>query len=376
MNTTQIIAIVAVALVAVGGVTAAVIIMNNNNEDVSYDIKDAADVEVVSAGEVNSITAASPTAADLFCYLGYADKLKCVSTSQTTPLIPAGLPTCGSYSKPDSDAISTANSDVTILDASGKNARAAYTTLKESGMKNIYLIFGSDDGVESIYTNIKIIGKIMGDEKKATEVVDEMKDKVSKVSENVSKSASKNVLVLTGWGSIKVNSDGEFTGLTDENLTKSVYAAGTGTTLLGLLKQTCKCDTPLEGSSWVALDSDFISTKTGNVDQIIVLWTGNGPKDNAEVAKLVTLAQANVAWSNCKAVNDGNIVFITQLTGSNLQRMTPYTVDDLSVATVYIHPECYSATSGGSALAPADLPKVLTNDNKSTIVGYSGNVIA
>ena len=56
--------------------------------------------------------------------------------------------------------------------------------------------------------------------------------------------------------------------------------------------------------------------------------------------------------------------------------MTPYTVDDLSVATVYIHPECYSATSGGSALAPADLPKVLTNDNKSTIVGYSGNVIA
>ena len=355
MNNTQIIAIVAVALVAIGGVTAAVLLMNGNND--GYDIKDAADVDVVSAGEVNTITAASPTATDLFCYLGYAEKLKCVSTSNTNPLIPAGVTTCGSYSKPDTDAISTANSDVTILDASGKNARAAYTTLKDSGMKNIYLIFGSDDGVESIYTNIKIIGKIMGDEKKANDTVKEMKDRVSKLSENVSNGTSKNVLILTGWGSIKVNASGEFTGLTDENLTKNVYAAGAGTTFLGLLKQTCKCDTPLEGSSWVPLDSDFISTKTGNVDLIIVLWTGAGPNEN-QVPLLVDAAKANAAWSNCKAVQDGNIVFMTQLTGSNLQRMTPYTIDDLRVVSVYIHPECYSKTSGGAAMTLADLSKV------------------
>ena len=376
MNKTQIIAIVAVAAIAIGGVTAAIILMNNGN-NYGYDIKDAADVEVVSAGDVKSITAASPTATDIFCYLGYADKLKCVSTSNTNPLIPEGVTTCGSYSKPDTDAISTANSDVTILDASGKNAKAAYTSLKEAGMKNIYLIFGSDDGVESIYTNIKIIGKIMGDEKKASDTVNEMKDKVSKYTENVSKGTSKNVLVLTGWGSgIKVNASGEFTGLTDENLTKSVYAAGKTTTLMGLLDSTCKCSTTLEGSSWLALDSDFISTKTANIDLIIVLWTGNGPKDDAEVNKLIDMAKVNAAWSNCKAVNDGNVVFVTQLTGSNLQRMTPYTINDLGIATVYIHPECYSKTSGGAAMTLADLPKVVNSANRDTIVGYSANVVA
>ncbi len=374
MNKTQIIAIVAVAAIAIGGVTAAIILMNGGNNN-GYDIKDAADVDVVSAGDVKSITAASPTAADLFCYLGYADKLKCVSTSNTNPLIPKDVTTCGSYSKPDTDAISTANSDVTILDASGRNAKAAYTTLKESGMKNIYLIFGSDDGVESIYTNIKIIGKIMGDEKKANETVDEMKEKVSNLSKNVTNGTSKNILVLTGWGSIKVNANGEFTGLTDENLTNSVYAAGAETTFLGLLKDTCKASTPFAGSSWKALDSDFISTKTDKVDMIIVLWTGAGPKDD-QIPLLVDAAKSNAAWSNCKAVQDGNIFFMTELTGSNLQRMTPYTIDDLRVVSVYLHTECYSKTSGGAAMTLADLPDVLRATNKDTVIGYSENVVA
>ena len=375
MNKTQIIAIVAVAVIAIGGVTAAVVLMNQNNY--SYDIKDAADVDVVSAGDVKSITAASPTATDIFCYLGYADKLKCVSTSNTNPLIPKDVTTCGSYSKPDTDAISTANSDVTILDASGSKAREAYNTLKESGMKNIYLIFGSDDGVDSIYTNIKIIGKIMGDEKKANDVVNEMKDKVSKYKDNVSKGTSKNILVLTGWGkTIKVNSSGEFTGLSDEALMNGVYAAGNSTTLMGLLNSTCKCSTPLEGTGWKALDSDFISTKTANIDLVIVLWTGQGPKDDAEVNKLVDMAKLNAAWSNCKAINDGNVVFITELTGSNLQRMTPYTIDDLSIASVFIHAGCYSKTSGGAAMTLADLPKVVNAANRDTISGYSANVVA
>ncbi|MDO5854065.1 MAG: hypothetical protein Q4Q62_08570, partial [Thermoplasmata archaeon] len=66
--------------------------------------------------------------------------------------------------------------------------------------------------------------------------------------------------------------------------------------------------------------------------------------------------------------------FISGDVGSDLSRVTPYTVlNALAVMSVYINPECYSATSGGSALSLSDLPYAVTDDNTETIIGYSSN---
>ena len=375
MQKTQLIAIIAVIIVAVAGVSA-VVLLNNNNGSSGYSIKDAADTEVVSAGEVTSITAASPSAADLFCYMGYGSLLKCVANYSSNKDIPATVTQCGSYSNPDTDAISNANSTVTILDASGSKATQAYNTLKESGMKNIYLFYGSDDGVDGVYNNVKIIGKIMGKESEATDLINKMKSNVSALSDKVSKGTEKSVIVTTGFGALSTDSNGAFVGLDSADLKSYIYAAGADSTLLGLMKQTAKVSSPVAGKAWAPLDSDFISTKTGSVDVLIIVWTGSVAPTDAEYDKFVTKLKADDAWSNCKAVNDGNVIFISDLTASNLSRTTPYTIEDLAVTSLYVNCECFSKTAGGAALGLGDISHVLTDSNKETLVSYTKNASA
>lgn len=375
MNQTQIIAIIAVAVIAVAGVSAVVLLNNHGNGGSSEEIKDAADNTVVFA-EVNTITAASPSAADLICYMGFGSKLKCVANYSSNAAIPAGVTKCGSYSNPDTDAISNANSDLTILDASGSKAKTAYETLKSAGMKNIYLFYGSDDGVNGVYNNVKIIGKVMGKESEAQTLVNTMKSNLSDLNSKIQKGTEKSVIVTTGFGTLATDTNGVFTNLESVDLAAGIYAAGSSSTLMGLMKETAKVNSPKAGTSWTALDSDFISTGTGNVDILIIIWSNATAPTQAEYDKFIDKMQANVAWGNCKAVQQENVVFICDLTASNLSRTTPYTVDDLAVTSLYVNPECFSTTSGGAALALGDFSKILTDSNKETLVGYTHNASA
>ena len=367
---TKIVAIIAVVLVAVAGAGAAVVLMGNpNNGD---KLVDASGTEVVAYAGVESITAASPSLVDLVCYMGNGSLLTCVAKSSSNPLMPAGLPQCGKYSDPDTDAISNANANVTLLDASGSKASTACKTLRDAGMKNVYLFYGSDDGVEGVYKNVEMIGKIFGKETLANETITKMKDEIANLNSKTANATTRNVIVTTGWGSLAANTDGEFTNLDSVDLKSGVYAAGKDSTLMGLMKAACKVDTVLPGTGWAALDSDMISTQTGSVDAIIILWYTTAPTAG-ECTKFVNKLKEDTAWQNCKAVDDGNVFFFTQSLNSNLSRTTPYTIEDLAICSLFVNPECFSATSGGAALSFSDLPKTVYDAQKEDLTGYTNN---
>lgn len=370
MQKKQIYVIAVVAIVAVAAVGVFWFVTNDNSE--GEGIKDAAGNEVKIPKNVESITAASPSIADIVCYMGYGEKIVAVSSSCTHPDIPAGTPTVGSYSNPDTDAISTANATVTFIDGSNAKAVTAYNTLRDSGML-VVLMYGATNTVNGIYSNLEIIGAIMGHDSYEDEV-SALKDEVSTLASATAGSPNVNILISTGLGTLAIDASGDFTNL-DAWTGSGVYLAGADSALNSMASAVSKKGTPVSGSGWSQADSDFISTSTGSVDLLIVLWTNKAamPNDSA-VSKLITKMKAMDSWGNCGAVKAGNIVFLGGDAGSDLSRVTPYTVyNGLPILSLYINPGAYSKTAGGTALSITDLPHYVDNTNMDTLVGYTDN---
>ncbi len=372
MDKKQTIAIVAVIIIVVAAIGAYAVLNKGDKDPTPESMVDAAGNEIKVPDEVKTITAASPSIADVVCYLGYGDNLVCVSKYCTNSAIPSTVTLCGSYSSPDSDAISTANADVTFIDGSGTKAKEVYESLRTTGM-NVVLIYGSDDGAEGAYLNVDIVGYVMKDYKKADGIVDEMKDTIESLGENTAKADETVVVISTGLSKLATDENGNWTNL-DSFDGSGVYIAGSASTLSELASSVSKMRNPISGSSWVAADSDLISTSMGDVDVLVVLWTNKASVPNDAAVSSLIDKMKTTAWANCGAVNDGNIVFIAGDAGSDLSRVTPYTVlNALPMLSVYLNPECYSATSGGKALTLDDLPTSVDNSNIQKIIGYSKN---
>ena len=368
MDSKKIIAVAAVAIIAIAACT--VVFMNGDDND-SVAMKDAAGNVIEIPDEVKTITGCSPSIVDTLCYMGYGSKLVCVSNYCTNPLVPSGTPQCGSYSNPDSDAISTANADVTFLDNSGSGAKAVYETLKASGM-NVILTFGSDDGLDGIYKNIEIFGQIFGDESKADDLVKDLKSEIKYLGEKTDGADVTEVIITTGLGNVwSADSDGNFVNLGAFD-GSGVYVAGSGSTASQFIGNVSEMKNPIEGSSWVPADTDYISTKTADVDVIMVTWGGTTP--NADAKDKLIEQMKTTAWANCGAVQEGNIVFVCGKTNSDISRLTPYTVfDALPIMSLYMNPECYKATAGGEALSLDDLPFYIDDSNYEMLKGYTEN---
>ncbi len=238
---------------------------------------------------------------------------------------------------------------------------------------NVVLIYGSDDGAEGAYLNVDIVGYVMKDYKKADGIVNEMKDTIKSLGENTAKADETVVVISTGLSKLATDENGNWTNL-DSFDGSGVYIAGSASTLSELASSVSKMRNPISGSSWVAADSDLISTSMGDVDVLVVLWTNKASVPNDAAVSSLIEKMNTTAWANCSAVKDGNIVFIAGDAGSDLSRVTPYTVlNALPMLSVYLNPECYSATSGGKALTLDDLPTSVDNSNIQKIIGYSKN---
>lgn len=303
--------------------------------------------------------------------MGYGSKIVAVSTSCTNPLIPAGTPTVGSYTSPDTDGISNANATVTFIDGSNTKAVDVYETLRSAGML-VIMMYGSSDTVDGIYKNVEIVGKIMKGNS-YEDLVSDLKNEVSILSKATQNASSTRILVSTGLGTLATDGSGNFTNLSSFS-GSGVYLAGVGSAICSMTAEVGSMTTPVQGSGWTAADTDFISTSMSNVDVLLVLWTNKNSMPNENAILDLIQKMKGTAWANCGAVTNGNIIFIGGDAGSDLSRVTPYTVHNgLPILSLYINPECYSATSGGSALSISDLPSCVDNTNLSLLVGYTEN---
>lgn len=376
MEKKQLYAIAIVAILVVAAVGVYVLVADGGKNPEAF--TDAAGNEITIPDNVETITAASPAVADIICYMGYADKIVAVSKYCTHPDIPAAALAnlTGSYTAPETDKISSMNADVTFIDGSNSNAVNSYNTLRSAGMF-VVLLYGSQDPVDGIYKNVEIVGKIMKNDKYADEV-DDLKNEVSSLKTATASASQVNIIISTSIATLATDNDGNFTNLDSFN-GSSVSCAGNGSAQFGMASAVGNVATPIVGSGWAYADTDFISTSTADVDVWIILWTNkNSMPNEAAIDLLLTkLRDPASPWSNCGAVQSGNLIFIGGDSGADLSRSTPYTVyRGLPILSLYVNPECYSKTAGGSALSLSDLPYWIDNTNRAQLIGYTENVPA
>ena len=370
MEKKQILAIAVVAIIVVAAL-GAFMVMSGDKDNTPESMVDAAGNEIVVPDDVKTITAASPSIADIVCYMGYGNKIVCVSKYCTNSLIPSNVKLCGSYTSPDTDMISTVNATVTFIDGSNAKAQEAYKTLRSSGM-NVIMMYGSDDSSDGVYKNVQILGYITGSYSHADSVVKDLKDVVSKLSDKASSATTTNVLITTGFGSLAIGKDGKFTNLSTLD-GSGVYAAGNTSLIYNLAKDVCAVKNDVKGG-WALMDTDTISTSTSDVDVMLVLWTNRDSMPTEDSKEQLITQLKTTAWANCGAVKNGNIFFIGGDVGSDLSRATPYTIENgLPILSLLINPSSFSKTNGGSPLTWDDLPCSVDNSNTSELVKYTEN---
>lgn len=373
MKSMQLCVIGIAALVVAAAVIVYVVTDNGPGPEGPGSLSDAAGNEISLSVNVQTITAASPSIADIVCYMGYGSNIVAVSTSCTHPDIPSGTTTVGPYTNPNTDGISTANADVTFIDGSNMNAVTAYNTLRSAGM-NVVMMYGSRDTIDGVYKNVEIVGRIMRSEH-YQEIIGEMRATVAMLKAATNGAPHTRILVTTGLASLATDTGGNFTNLAAFT-GAGVYVAGIDSAINSMISEVSRMTTPASGSGWAAADTDFLSTSTGNVDLLIVLWTNKASMPNATAINdlLTKMKGTGSPWANCKAVKDGNIVFIGGDAGSDLSRVTPYTVyKGLSLMSLYVNPGCYSATPGGAARSLGDLPQCVDNSNLAALTAYTEN---
>lgn len=370
MEKKQILAIAVVAVIVVAAL-GAFMVMSGDKDNTPESMVDAAGNEIVIPDEVKSITAASPSIADIVCYMGYGSKIVCVSKYCTNSQIPSGVKLCGSYTSPDTDVISTVNATVSFIDGSNAKAQEAYKTLRGSGM-NVVMMYGTDDSSDGVYKNVQILGFITGNYSKADAVVNDLKDVVSGLADKTSSAKTTNVLITTGFGNLSIGSDGKFTNLSSLD-GSGVYAAGDTSLINDLANDVCAVENDVKGG-WALMDTDAVSTSTSNVDVMLILWTNRDSMPTEDSKDQLIAQLKTTAWANCGAVKNGNIFFIGGDVGSDLSRATPYTIENgLPILSLLINPDAFSATSGGSPLTWDDLPCSIDNSNTSKLVDYTEN---
>lgn len=135
---------------------------------------------------INRIVSTAPSNTEILIELGLGDKLVGIDKWSSDIV---GLPTDLSlidFQNPDAEAIIGLTPDILI--ASGHNRTGSddpFALIKESGISVVYL--PTSDSIEGIYGDVEFLGALTGTSDKAIQIIDDMKSRVSKISETAAK---------------------------------------------------------------------------------------------------------------------------------------------------------------------------------------------
>lgn len=153
-------------------------------------ITDFAGRNVTLQKQPQRIVSLSPAITEILYSMGYGDKVVAVTEETTYPEDTRQKPKVGRYADIDIDAVKKASPDIIFA------SKYTYKSMAESlGEMNIPVVYAEAETYNGIFDSIKMIGKIFKEEKKASELSDSIKQKVSQIR-NGESSQRPNVLYI------------------------------------------------------------------------------------------------------------------------------------------------------------------------------------
>ncbi len=195
--------------------------------------------------------------------------------------------------------------------------------LEDAGIK---VVVSEAKDIEGVYTAIEMIGALMGQDEKAAEVIDGMKDTFAELSE-------------------KSTGDGTQTVYFEVSpLEYGLWTAGANTfmdeiaTMLGV--KNCFADV----DGWGEISEEQVLERNPDFIVTITMYFGEGPTPTEEIL-------SRTGWENVTAVKNQKIL---NLQNDELSRPAPRLADGAKLLYDFIYGEAEDATEAATEMTPAE----------------------
>lgn len=183
--------ILAIVIIALSIVLAGIYFVNKNkiSENNPLVLIDTAGKEVTLIKYPEKIISLIPAATENIYDLGAGEKLIAVDTYSNYPSEAADLTKLETASSLNIESIISLNPDVVFMSKMGQTVEQ-YENLTNAGIK---IVMVDASSIEETYTMINLIGRVLGEEKQAKEIENEMKTEFENIKNSVKEEESKTI---------------------------------------------------------------------------------------------------------------------------------------------------------------------------------------
>jgi len=323
------IALVAVLVVAIVAVVA--LSQNKNAGSQAATVTDASGMNVTLSASPSRIVSCAPDISEVVAALDLTDKLVAVTDYCDYPqgvkdLRDAGK-TIGGFYTPSYEKVISYNPDLVIVSNSVQTQIDMATQLRSAGYS--VLVVNAATNISMVYDNINMIGKLVGLESKASEMVDDMQSKISSIGEAISGDDEPSIMFVT-------YAEAGFT---------NVWPAGGGTAIGEIIDLAGGINVFAEMNGFEMASDEVLKSKASSVDYIImtIMYSPESPENTSAWFKSDSL------WKESPAVKNNNIYFLTGESENIFNRESVRTVDAVQLLAEILHPDAFSGEVPPSA---------------------------
>jgi iron complex transport system substrate-binding protein len=319
---------IAVVLVAVLLVAAlAVVLMNNKGSSGTNTatVTDASGTNVTLSKAPERVISGAPDITEIVNALGLTDKLVAVTDYDDYPAEVKALrdnnQTIGGFYTPSFEKVVSYNPDLVILTDSVSAQKDLTVQLRGAGYTVV--LINAATNLTQVYENIDMLGKITGKQSVATELVAEMKARISVISTRVnSAGVQPNVMFVT-------YAEAGFT---------NVWPAGGSTAIDQIITLAGGKNAFSEMDGFVMASDEVLKSKAASVDVIVmtIMYSIETPENTSAWFK------SDALWKESPAAKNNKIYFLTGQSENIFNRESVRTVNAVQLMAEILHPDSFS----------------------------------
>jgi iron complex transport system substrate-binding protein len=186
-------------------------------EDTTITVIDSQGTETILEKAPETVVSLAPNITEIIFAVGEGSKLVARTDWCNYPEESANVASVGNIDQPDVEAIIALAPDVVILTEMTMQELALQ--IKDAGIPII--VVDEEDSFDGAYACIEIVGKVLGADEKAAEVVADMTARIEVVKTKVSGAVKKTVYYVMGYGEY-----GDYTAAKGTFISEMIAAAG------------------------------------------------------------------------------------------------------------------------------------------------------
>ncbi|MFP4170168.1 MAG: ABC transporter substrate-binding protein [Methanomassiliicoccales archaeon] len=317
----MVLVVILVAFLLIGGLA---VILQGGEDEVDYPlpVTDSAGREVVIESVPEKIVSAAPATTELLYSLGVGDRVVGVTdycdypTRMVENKTAGNITSIGGYEEPSMETIIDLDPDLVVLSGDVDFHQDIADTLDDMNIKSLISYRG--DNITQIYQNLRMIGEVCDHVEVADDLISDMQDRISSVTERISGTGEVSVM-HTIW------MDPVYTPGNDTFAARIIGMAG-GEILFDDL------------SGWPTVSKEEVVDRQPEVMTVTATHFHMSPEE------VIDFLKEDPMWSQLPAVKNDRVYILVDQAENIFNRQTVRIVDAIELTAEILHPDAFEVT--------------------------------